>query len=394
MAETRIAVVPLSHRLSQRRPETSTGAHATVPGSAHDTRSGSSSARQLSTSSAATSVRRASASPSSPVPVSAEASAPSAAARTRPCSSSSAWSAGGEAAAPGARVECPDEALAGPVDLGQRPRRRRAALLAAEALHVTLELAEARERDPAAEPRGGRFLQAVRLVEDDRVVLRQDSGAVGARAECKVCEVEGVVRDDELRLPRPLARLLGEAASYEGAEAARAALGSHGELGPERLRRLEVELSAVARLRHGDPVPEPLEVGRVLCRSEEPAELVDALEALAAEVVLAALDDGDPDRPPERRRGGRHVFRQELLLQCLRRRRYDDALAGKERRDEVGEALAGARARFRHEVVAALERVGDLGRERLLLGPRLEAGERARQPASRSEEGIHGGRRA
>jgi hypothetical protein len=29
-----------------------------------------------------------------------------------------------------------------------------------------------------------------------------------------------------------------------------------------------------------------------------------------------------------------------------------------------------------------------------LLGPRLEAGERAGQPASGSEEGIHGGRRA
>src|SRR5829696_28256 len=51
----------------------------------------------------------------------------------------------GEAAAPGARVERPDETLAGPVDLRQRPRRRRAALLAAEALDVALELAEPRE---------------------------------------------------------------------------------------------------------------------------------------------------------------------------------------------------------------------------------------------------------
>ena len=159
-------------------------------------------------------------------------------------------------------------------------------------------------------------------------------------------------------------------------------------------RRLEVELCAVARLRHRDPVPKALEVGRVLCRPEEPAELVDSLEALAAEVVLAALDDGDPDGAPERRRGGRNVFLQELLLQRLRRRRHDHALAGKERRDEVGEALAGARSRFCHEVVAALERARDLGRERLLLGPRLEAGERAGQPASGSEEGIHGGRRA
>src|SRR6185369_7911608 len=204
-----------------------------------------------------------------------------------------------QAATPGARVECPDEALAGAVDLGQRPRRGRAALVAAKALHVALELAEPCERDPAAEPRGSRFLEAVCLVEDHRIVLRQDAGAVGARAKCEVSEVQGMVGDDELRVPRPLARLLGEAASEEGTEAAGAALGSHRELGPERLRRLEVELGAVARLRHGDPVPEPLEVGRVLCCPEEPAELIDTLEALPAEVVLAALDHGDPDGAPE-----------------------------------------------------------------------------------------------
>jgi hypothetical protein len=183
----------------------------------------------------------------------------------------------GEASAPGARIEGPDEALAGAIDLGQRPRRRDAALLAAEALHVTLELAKPRKRDPAAEPSGGRFLQAMRFVEDDRFVLRQDGGTVRARAESEVREVQGMVGDNELRLPRPLARFLGEAASDEGAEAARAALGSHGEFRPERLRRLEVELGAVARLRHGDPVPEPLEVASVLCRPEEPAELIDAL---------------------------------------------------------------------------------------------------------------------
>jgi hypothetical protein len=224
-------------------------------------------------------------------------------------------------------------------------------------------------------------------------VFRENGGAVGARAEREVREVEGVVGDDELRLPRSLARDFGEAASDEGAEAARAALSSHGELGPERFRRLEVELGAVARFRHCDPVPQPLEVGSVLCRPEEPAELVDTLEALAAKVVLAALDHCDPDGAPERRRRSRHVLRQKLLLQRLRRCRHDHALAGKECRDEVGETLAGARAPFRHEMVAALERVCDLGREPLLLGPRLEAGERAGQPASGSEKGIHGGRR-
>ena len=46
---------------------------------------------------------------------------------------------------------------------------------------------------------------------------------------------------------------------------------------------------------------------------------------------------------------------------------------------QVGEALAGARARLRDEVLARRERALDRRRERSLLGPRLEAGERRRQ---------------
>ena len=120
-------------------------------------------------------------------------------------------------------------------------------------------------------------------------MLREDGRAVGPCPQRQVREVEGVVGDDELALPRPLTRLLGVAATDQRAATACAALGSDGELRPERLRRLEVELGAVARLRRLDPVTEALEVGRVLGRAEKTAELVDPLKALAAEIVLPPL---------------------------------------------------------------------------------------------------------
>src|SRR4029453_2954317 len=99
-------------------------------------------------------------------------------------------------------------------------------------------------------------------VEYDRLVLREDRRAVGAGAESEGGEVEGVVDDDELRLAGALPRLFGEAAPDERASPPRAALGTHGELGPERVRGLELELRAVAGVRCLDPVPQPLEVRR------------------------------------------------------------------------------------------------------------------------------------
>ena len=85
-----------------------------------------------------------------------------------------------QAAPPGAGVERADETLARPIDLGEASGRRGAALLAAEALDVALELTEPRERDAPAEPRSRCVLEAVRLVEDDGVVVGKDRGAIGA----------------------------------------------------------------------------------------------------------------------------------------------------------------------------------------------------------------------
>ena len=254
--------------------------------------------------------------------------------------------------------------------------------LAAAALDVGGEAAEPGARDAAAEPRRRRLLEPVRLVEDDRVVVGQH-----AAAGREVGEVERVVRDHELGLPRARARGLGEAGAEERALPPRAAVGPDGELGPERLGRLDGELRAIAGLGLREPRLERLE-GLLVARIAQ-QHRAEALQLLAAEVVLAPLEHGDAHLPPERARRGRHLVGEQLLLQRLRRRRDDDALPRLERRDQVAEALARARSRLGDQVLARRERLLDGPRERGLLGPRLEAGKRGGERAGRAECVAH-----
>ncbi len=186
----------------------------------------------------------------------------------------------------------------------------------------------------------------------------------------------------------PRARRLGEAGRDERAAAPGAAVGADRELGPERLGRLERQLGPVARLRVGEPWLERLE--RFLVARVAQQHRPEALQLLAAEVVLAALQHGDAHLAPERARRGGHVLREQLLLQRLGRGRDDDALTGLERRDQIGEALPRAGARLGHEVLAGRERPLDSRRERSLLRPGLVAGKRRGQRAGRAEGIIHG----
>ena len=205
----------------------------------------------------------------------------------------------------------------------------------------------------------------------------------------QVGEVERVIDDHELGLLRPRPGLLGEAAGQEGTAPAGAAVGADGHLGPERRPRLEGELRAVPGLRRLDPALQALVVGGVLGRAEE--RQCQSLQALPAQVVLAALEHGDVELARERRRGRRHVLGQQLLLERLRRRRDDDPLSGLERRDQVRQALADPGAGLREQVLATLEGVCDLLRERSLLGPRLVAGKGGGQPPAAAEERVHVG---
>jgi hypothetical protein len=262
--------------------------------------------------------------------------------------------------------------------------------LAAGTVDVPQQAVDHRPADPAAEPGRCRLLQPVRLVEDHRVVLGEDGRRVGAAAQSQVREVERMVRDHELGMRGALARSLGEARPGEGTEAAEAAVGADCDLRPHAVGRLDVELRPVARLGRLDPPPHRVEGGGVLgAREELSAEELVAVQAVAAEIVLAALEDGHADVAPERGRRHRHVLREELLLERLGRGRDDDAPAGFERRDQVGEALTCPRAGLGEQMLLEREGALDGDCERGLLGPRLVAGQSLLESPARAEESVH-----
>ena len=166
---------------------------------------------------------------------------------------------------------------------------------------VRRQAAHGRDGDPAAEPARRSLLEFVGLVEDDGVVVGKHSGAVAALPQREVGEVERVVGDHEVGLRRPRACVLGEARGHAGAPAAQATVGADGELGPQGGRRLRVELGAVA----GPSSPRSRAAGaRRRPRRRAGRRELDGVDAPPAEVVLAALDDGDPNLTAECRLGG------------------------------------------------------------------------------------------
>ena len=204
----------------------------------------------------------------------------------------------------------------------------------------------------------------MRLVEDDGVVLRQHSAAGG-----QVGEVQRVVRDHEIGRGSAIAGRLGEARAVERAAPARTAIGADGELGPERVRRLDLQLGTVAGLGRAEPVLHGLPGPAVATLGEQDG--LKARELAAAEVVLAALQHLDPHSTAQRGSRDGHVVPEQLLLQRLRRRRDHDPEAGRQSRDQVREALADPGAGLGDEVLAGRERALDLVGEGGLLRPRL-----------------------
>ncbi len=223
----------------------------------------------------------------------------------------------------------------------------------------------------------------MRFVEDDCVVLGQDAASC-----CDVREVERVVRDHQIRLSGAIARSLGEASPDERAAPARAPVAADCKLGPQALRRLDLELCAVARLGRVEPWLHRLPRASVASLGEQ--ERLEPLQLATAEVVLAPLDDGDVEIASKRGRRNRHVVTEQLFLQRLRRRCHDDPQPRLERRQQVGEALPDAGPGFGDEVPACGERSLHGVCQGGLLGPRLEAGQDLRERAADAEVIGHG----
>ena len=182
--------------------------------------------------------------------------------------------------------------------------------------------------------RGGRVLLAlVRFVEDRDVVGRQQAAAGG-----EVEEEQRVVDDDDVGEARRVAAFEEMAVGEARAELADAVVGVGVERFPIVAARREVELGAVAGL--GAVRPQPQLLHR-RARRDEPLG-AHLLVLLAAEVVVAALEQLDARRNTERVDDQRNVFAHELLLQRDRAGRDDDLLARAQRRHQIGQRFSDA----------------------------------------------------
>ena len=253
--------------------------------------------------------------------------------------------------------------------------------------------------------------QFVRLVHDHGVVFGQDRGG-SEQVECQ----QRVVGHDDVRVAGGGPSALGKALrAIRAAGGSDAVAGRNRGLRPGAGQGSGVEFVPVAGCgrsrpgpqaqdvggeaaragrRCGNPKPLPVGwvgrpafgvgvqgglgsalVGRALASRPSPAALVG--KAQPAGVVGAALQQGDDGPAAQVRRRGvnhpRNVHVAELGLQSQGGRGDDYASAGSQRRHQVGDALAGARARLHEQVPAAAERSGDGLSHAMLTGTSLAA---------------------
>ena len=114
---------------------------------------------------------------------------------------------------------------------------------------------------------------------------------------------------------------------------------------------------------------------------------------MAAEIVGAALHVADTQRADQSFEKG-NVAEVELVLQGLGSGGDDDALAGAQGGEQVGEGLAGAGAGLDDQVAALCESLFDGSRHLQLAGAVFIGQRRARQNAAGREKFVQRGKGA
>jgi hypothetical protein len=252
---------------------------------------------------------------------------------------------------------------------------------------VADQLGEPLGRDPRAEVLGRDVLELVCLVEDHRVVGGQDARGGAAGTQRAIGEVQVVVDEHQLRLIGEPAGLGDEAALEVRAARADPRVGRGGGVGPQRRGLGEpLDLGAIAGLGVRGPVDQRVDRDVAVARRRERVARAELGELAPARIVGHALEHDGGERPGEDRAQQRDVVARDLVLQRAGAGRHDDALAGQQRGDEVRQGLAGPGAGLDDQGAFVVERAGDRGRHRALLGAILVVGDRLGEAAAGGQQ--------
>src|SRR5690606_27600037 len=182
-----------------------------------------------------------------------------------------------------------------------------------------------------------------------------------------------------------LARLDHEAFLPERAVGAEAVVDRGGDQRQQRrVVRQRLHLGHVAGAGAPGPGDDALELAG-LFRAGEAGVALGLFQAVAAQVVGAALEQGAADALAQRVAHPRQVAVVELVLQRAGAGAEEGLQAGQRRRDQVGVGLAGAGAGLGQQHLALRDRLGDGGGQALLRRARGEAVQARSERASFTE---------
>ena len=258
----------------------------------------------------------------------------------------------------------------------RRVRQRRVVAGGAQRfdLGIACEFAQLSGADFLAEKQGRRIRQLVRFVEDHGIAGRQQFGQPFI-AQHDVGEKQMMIHDDHVGSQRFLACVHHEALVEVCALAAKAIFTGRRDVAPNRSGLGHVgEFALVSGGRGTSKGLDALQISYVRARRKHAAR-GGALEVVMADVVAAALEQRDGDRHFQRFAHEREIALKKLILQRLRAGGNDHLAARQQRRNEVGEGLAGARARFGDQLTLRVDGVRDCLRHRELLRARAKSGE-------------------
>ncbi len=237
-----------------------------------------------------------------------------------------------------------------------------------------------------AEVLSGHVLQLMRFVDDGMTAGRNDF-AVRAFPHGRIGTEQMVIHDHEIGFGCLLPNPRDEAVLVARARGSETVFGAGGDVGPPRqfLGQL-LDLGAVARFRDRGPAFDQREddvaLGIEPSGSVSGGGLAQGLEAMQAEIIAAALHIRGREVHVERFAEDWQILEEDLFLEILGACRDERALAAQDGRGEVGQGLAGARARLGKQHAALGKGRRDGGSHSLLRRPGLERRNRLCQGAA------------